>query len=76
MPDESISNQEAALQNKELMEKLEQIMESWTTKISQTLKKEENKKPEPNSSLAEIDFWRAKNAVISTLYQQLSHPNV
>ena len=51
------------------MDKLEQIMESWTQKIAQTIKKEEAKKAEPNSSIAEIEYWRARNAVISTLYQ-------
>jgi len=69
MPEGDIFNEDAALKNKDLMEKLEQIMESWTSKISQTIKKEEAKKAEPNSSLAEIDYWRARNAVISTLYQ-------
>jgi dynein heavy chain, axonemal len=55
------------------MDKLEQIMESWTQKIAQTIKKEEAKKAEPNSSIAEIEYWRARNAVISTLYQQLNN---
>jgi len=50
------------------MAKLEGIMESWSQKISQTIKKEEAKKAEPNSSLAEIEYWRARNAVISTLH--------
>ena len=69
MPEGDIFNEEQALRNKQLMDKLEQIMESWTQKIAQTIKKEEAKKAEPNSSIAEIEYWRARNAVISTLYQ-------
>jgi len=34
MPEGDIFNESAALKNKDLMEKLEQIMESWTSKIS------------------------------------------
>ena len=69
MPEGDIFNEDQALRNKQLMDKLEQIMESWTQKIAQTIKKEEAKKAEPNSSIAEIEYWRARNAVISTLYQ-------
>lgn len=68
MPEGDISDEEACFRNKEFMEKLEGIMESWSQKISQTIKKEEVKKPEPNSSMAEIEYWRARNAVISTLH--------
>lgn len=73
MPEGDIFNEDQALRNKQLMDKLEQIMESWTQKIAQTIKKEEAKKAEPNSSIAEIEYWRARNAVISTLYQQLNN---
>jgi len=69
MPEGDIFNEDQALRNKHLMDKLEQIMESWTQKIAQTIKKEEAKKAEPNSSIAEIEYWRARNAVISTLFQ-------
>jgi len=69
MPEGDISDEEACFKNKEFMEKLEGIMESWSQKISQTIKKEEAKKAEPNSSMAEIEYWRARNAVISTLHQ-------
>ena len=68
MPEGDIFNENLCLRNKEFMEKLEQVMESWTLKISQTIKKEEAKKAEPNSSMAEIEYWRARNAVISTLH--------
>ena len=68
MPDGNIFDEAACLANSDFMTKLEEIMESWTEKIATTLKKEEAKKAEPNSSLAEIEYWRARNAVISTLY--------
>jgi hypothetical protein len=68
MPEGDINDEAVCLQNSEFMTKLEEIMESWTEKIAQTLKKEEAKKAEPNSSLAEIEYWRARFAVISTLH--------
>jgi len=76
MPDGNIFDEATCLGNSEFMAKLEEIMESWTEKIATTLKKEEAKKAEPNSSLAEIEYWRARNAVISTLYQQISNPMI
>ncbi len=74
MPEGDIWDEEACFRNKEFMEKLEGIMESWSDKIRQTIKKEELKKPDKDSSLAEIEYWRARNAVISTLHQQLTSP--
>lgn len=33
-----------------------------------------NQKNEQNSAQAEIEMWRSKSAILSTLHQQLSHP--
>jgi hypothetical protein len=43
-------------------------MESWTNTIRSTISKEKAKKPDPNSSLAEIECWRGKCATLSTLH--------
>ena len=49
---------------------------SWRDIIKTTIQKEKEKKPEPNYSLGEIEYWRSRSATLSTLHQQLSHPSV
>ena len=51
-------------------------MESWTQIIKTTIQKEQSKKLETNSALAEIELWRSRSATLSTLHQQLSNPLV
>lgn len=51
-------------------------MEEWTKTIRTTIAKEQNKKLERNSALADIELWRSRSATLSTLHQQLSNPHV
>ena len=37
---------------------------------------ENTKKPEGKTALDEIEYWRSRSATFSTLYQQLSLPQV
>lgn len=72
---DDLSDQEA-IKNKGLMEKYESYLEKWTNTIKIIIAKEQSKKPDPNSALAEIESWRSKSATFSNLHQQLSHPFV
>ena len=65
-----------AYKNQDLMRKYEILVDEWTSIIKKTIKDEDLKKPEPRKSLELIEHWRAKSAVLSTLYQQLSMPIV
>lgn len=74
MPDhiEEIDDDQAN-QDKELMNQYEEYMESWSKTIKDILESEKAKKIEPNSSLGEIEYWRSRNAMLSTLHQQLNN---
>lgn len=52
-------------------------MESWTTTIIDTIKREnEQRKRTSQTALAEIELWRSRSASYSNLIQQLSHRSV
>lgn len=51
------------------MAQYEDYMESWTKTIKDILESEKAKKIEANSSLGEIEYWRSRNAMLSTLHQ-------
>ena len=72
---DELTDQEA-IKNKGLMDKYETYLERWTNTIRQILAKEQNKKADANSALAEIEYWRSRSATLSNLHQQLSHPFV
>ncbi len=40
------------------------------------MQRESEKQPAGKGPLAEIDFWRERNAVLSALYEQLNLPHV
>lgn len=62
-----------AREDKDLMAQYEEYMESWTKTIKDILESEKAKKIEANSSLGEIEYWRSRNAMLSTLHQQLNN---
>ncbi|KAE8635010.1 hypothetical protein XENTR_v10002490 [Xenopus tropicalis] len=59
-----------------IVEKLEQCVMNWQTQISVALEEQLQKKPQGNGPLAEIDFWRERNATLSALSEQLKLPLV
>ncbi|MEE6504167.1 hypothetical protein FKM82_005082, partial [Ascaphus truei] len=58
------------------VEKLEQCVMNWQTQMSAAIEEQLQKKPEGNGPLAEIDFWRERNATLSALSEQLKLPPV
>ena len=66
---------DAAAKDKGLVQQLEAALEDWTPNIAMAIETQMGKQPVGKGPLAEIDFWRARAAAISTLYEQLNRPN-
>ncbi|TPX78384.1 hypothetical protein CcCBS67573_g00352 [Chytriomyces confervae] len=59
-----------------IVRRLERLAEEWVETVSGALGREAKKVPLGNGPLAEIEFWRDRNASLSTLYEQLNLPIV
>ena len=55
---------------------LEAAMEDWSRVISSVVDNQLKKVPSGDGPLAEIDFWRERNSVLSMFYEQLKSPPV
>ena len=62
--------------NHVIVGQLTTAMEGWATVISSIIDEQQKKQPQGNGPLAEIDFWKERNSVLSALYEQLKLPNV
>lgn len=58
-----------------LVMQLEEALADWTPAISSALETQMAKQPIGKGPLAEIEHWRARNAALSTLCEQLNTPN-
>lgn len=68
---------ERDIQDQDLMSNYAAAMESWTSTIVETIKREnEQRKRTSQTALAEIELWRSRSASYSNLIQQLSHRSV
>ncbi|KAJ3055760.1 Dynein heavy chain 10, axonemal [Rhizophlyctis rosea] len=65
-----------AAKDLQVVKSLERLAEEWIETVSQVLAKELKKTPIGNGPQAEIDFWRDRNASLSTLHEQLNTPIV
>ncbi|XP_069789574.1 dynein axonemal heavy chain 10 isoform X2 [Narcine bancroftii] len=59
-----------------IMEMLEQSIMNWQVQISTAIEEQLTRIPQGNGPLAEIDFWRERNATLSALSEQLKLPVV
>jgi dynein heavy chain len=59
-----------------LVRSLEVSAQEWIATIVTAIAKEGGKSPVGNGPLSEIEFWRDRNASLSTLHEQLSLPIV
>ncbi|XP_067910591.1 dynein axonemal heavy chain 10 isoform X3 [Heterodontus francisci] len=59
-----------------IMEKLEQSIMNWQVQITSAVEEQLTRIPQGNGPLAEIDFWRERNATLSALSEQLKLPVV
>jgi hypothetical protein len=53
---------------------LEEATAEWTLLLGSALQKEAEKAPQGKGPLAEIEFWRERNASLGSLYEQLNTP--
>uniref|UniRef100_A0A8C7BQU9 Dynein axonemal heavy chain 10 n=1 Tax=Neovison vison TaxID=452646 RepID=A0A8C7BQU9_NEOVI len=60
----------------EAVEALEQCVISWLNLISAAIEDQLKKTPQGNGPLAEIEFWRERNATLSALHEQTKLPVV
>jgi dynein heavy chain len=59
------------------VKELDAVLEDWTNIAKDVLAKENARRVENDkSAMAEIDFWRNRNATLSALHQQFSLPKV
>uniref|UniRef100_A0A8C1QBG0 Dynein heavy chain 10, axonemal-like n=1 Tax=Cyprinus carpio TaxID=7962 RepID=A0A8C1QBG0_CYPCA len=63
---------EVLLSNPGMVEKLEQCVMNWHTQITIVVEEQKRKKPQGPGPLAEIEFWRERVAVFSSLSEQLN----
>ncbi len=64
------------LDNHELLAQIEETCRGWHKQIATALDAQQKKVPQGNGPLAEIDYWRERNAALSALYEQLKLPKV
>ena len=62
--------------NPEIVATLEETLHSWDVTMATALEQQLNHTPQGNGTLAEMDFWRERNATLSALVEQLKLPIV
>nr|Q9SMH3.1 RecName: Full=Dynein-1-alpha heavy chain, flagellar inner arm I1 complex; AltName: Full=1-alpha DHC; AltName: Full=Dynein-1, subspecies f [Chlamydomonas reinhardtii]CAB56598.1 1-alpha dynein heavy chain [Chlamydomonas reinhardtii] len=76
LPDFPLEDMDRAAADTDLVMQLEQYMAEWSQVLASVLQRESQKHPTGKGPLAEIEFWRERNAVLSSLYEQLNLPQV
>ncbi|CAH3028713.1 unnamed protein product, partial [Porites evermanni] len=77
MPDVILGDDIAEMaKDTELVAMLEETLHNWEVTISSALEIQLKKTPQGNGPLAEIDFWRERNATLSAITEQLKLPTV
>ncbi|XP_006894689.1 PREDICTED: dynein heavy chain 10, axonemal [Elephantulus edwardii] len=77
MPSVSVEGEVSELAaDQETVEILEQCVINWLNQISTAVEDQLKKTPQGNGPLAEIDFWRERNATLSALCEQTKLPVV
>eukprot|EP00958_Prasinococcus_capsulatus_P027403 scaffold5502_cov390-Prasinococcus_capsulatus_cf.AAC.6 len=74
IPDVTIDKVQEAAEDVELVAVLQASVIEWTQVLAATLEQELQRSPIGEGPLAEVDFWRERHAVLSSLFEQLSMP--
>jgi dynein heavy chain len=72
MPSISIGSVAAASSDPDAIHTLEEMVADWSSTLSDVMQRESKNKPQGQGPLPEIDFWRARSAVFSGLWEQLN----
>tara|TARA_B100000795_G_scaffold255901_1_gene227926 strand:- start:11823 stop:14474 length:2652 start_codon:yes stop_codon:yes gene_type:complete len=72
VPDVIIDDPAAVTDDWNICSKLEVALEDWIKVISSTVGQETRKQPQGDGPLSEIEFWQSRNAVLSSLTEQLN----
>ena len=67
---------EEAQKDPVLLKQVEDICRDWYGLVDEALTTQINKRPVGDGPLAEIEFWRERNAALSALHEQLKLPSV
>ena len=76
IPDIIIEDADKSAEDVDVVMQLETAMSDWIGVLVNAIAREAEKTPTGTGPLAEIEFWREKNAGLSSLYEQLNLPNV
>ena len=76
IPDIDITDPEAIVEEYDIVSTLESAMEEWSKLVANVVEQETSKRPKGKGPLAEIDFWRQRNAALSALYEQINMQKV
>ena len=77
MPDLLLGDDISELaRNPEIVASLEETLHDWEITMASALEQQLNNTPQGNGTLAEMDFWRERNATLSALVEQLKRPVV
>ncbi|PNH08033.1 Dynein-1-alpha heavy chain, flagellar inner arm I1 complex [Tetrabaena socialis] len=76
VPDVPLEDVDRSATDTDLVNQLEHYMSEWSQVLASVLQRESQKHPTGKGPLAEIEFWRERNAVLSSLYEQLNLPQV
>jgi dynein heavy chain len=77
IPSISLENIDKASEDYDTITLLESAIAEWTAVLASAIHRETEKVTAPEKGpLAEINYWRDRNAALSSLYEQLNLPNV
>jgi hypothetical protein len=61
----------AAAKDPDTLEALQETVVAWSAILAETMQRESEKQPDGKGPLAEIDYWRARSAMLCGLWEQL-----
>jgi dynein heavy chain len=72
MPAVAIESVAAAAKDPDTISALQEAIVGWSQTLAEVMQREGERQPEGRGPLAEIDFWRARSAVLCGLWEQLN----
>lgn len=71
VPELEFTNDKADLHNRRLMKSVQQTVRGWGNQITDAVNRIKKSRPEGNSPLSEVDFWRQRNNILTSILEQL-----